>query len=206
MTSTPPSAASPAAIRYPRAIALQPAREICRALQPVCERLIVAGSLRRGKPEVKDVEILYIPRRAIRTDPDDFFSLKDVSLADEALDNLITRGILRQRRNARGSVVYGPRNKLALHRFTGVPVDLFSTTEESWFNYLVCRTGPAELNVLIARRAQERGWTWKPYSKGFLRTDPLTQMEEWFTVTSEADVFTFVRLPFLPPSQRASLV
>ena len=36
---------------------------------------------------------------------------------------------------------------------SGIPVDFFATTEEAWFNYLVCRTGPAELNTRIASAA-----------------------------------------------------
>lgn len=35
--------------RWPRSIAVGVARELCSVLNPLCERLIVAGSLRRGK-------------------------------------------------------------------------------------------------------------------------------------------------------------
>jgi len=44
----------------------------------------------------------------------------------------------------------GPLNKLAVYVGSGIPVDLFATTEECWFNALVCRTGSAETNVKIA--------------------------------------------------------
>jgi hypothetical protein len=30
---------------------------------------------------------------------------------------------------------------------TGIPVDLFAATEDNWWNYLVCRTGPADSNA-----------------------------------------------------------
>ena len=52
----------PIKTRFPRAAAIAVARELCEALKPHCERLIVAGSLRRMKQQVGDVEIVYIPK------------------------------------------------------------------------------------------------------------------------------------------------
>lgn len=40
------------------------ANELLEALGSTCERLAIAGSLRRGAREVKDVELVAIPRRA----------------------------------------------------------------------------------------------------------------------------------------------
>ena len=37
------------------------AAELCRGLKSATARMVVAGSLRRGKAEVGDIEILYIP-------------------------------------------------------------------------------------------------------------------------------------------------
>jgi hypothetical protein len=48
--------------RYPAALALEVARELCAALKPHCEKLIVAGSLRRRKKDVGDLEILFLPK------------------------------------------------------------------------------------------------------------------------------------------------
>ncbi len=50
--------------KYPRADAIAVARELCAVLKPVAARIIVAGSLRRQRPMVGDVEILYIPFQA----------------------------------------------------------------------------------------------------------------------------------------------
>ena len=68
MRETPPTPTKPGKVTFPRAVAIQVARELCEALKPHCERLIVAGSLRRGKQEVGDVEILYIPKRGLGKD------------------------------------------------------------------------------------------------------------------------------------------
>ena len=46
--------------RWPAAIARKVADELVEALTPRCEQICIAGSLRRGKPDVGDIEILYI--------------------------------------------------------------------------------------------------------------------------------------------------
>jgi len=101
--------------QYPRAIAISAAKEICDALKPVTSRLVVAGSLRRRRLQVGDVEILYVPT----TD------------TDAIIDDFLAREILIKRPNKRGHFAWGPKNKLAIHKSTGVPVDLFATTEET---------------------------------------------------------------------------
>lgn len=42
--------------------AYQIATRIKAELQPHCERIEIAGSIRRNKPEVKDIEIVAIPK------------------------------------------------------------------------------------------------------------------------------------------------
>lgn len=38
------------------------AEELRRELEPGCERIEIAGSIRRKKPEVKDIELCLIPK------------------------------------------------------------------------------------------------------------------------------------------------
>lgn len=51
-------------VKFPRAVALEVVRGLMPHLVPACEpeRFIIAGSLRRRKIEVGDIEILFIPR------------------------------------------------------------------------------------------------------------------------------------------------
>jgi DNA polymerase/3'-5' exonuclease PolX len=172
------------------------AAELCAALKPVCDRIIVAGSLRRRKATVGDVEILYIGKTEARQDPADMFATITVNLADEAIAALEKSGTLERRKNVNGSQMYGPKNKLMRHCATGLPVDLFAATPENWWNYLVCRTGPADSNTRICMAAQERGWKWNPYGAGFSRNGEVRAME------SEAAVFEFVGLPYEQPEAR----
>lgn len=187
-------------VRFPRAVAITVAAELCKALEPVCERLIVAGSLRRMKADVGDVEILYIGKPEVRQEPADMFASVTVNLADEMIRSLEISAVLLRRKNVNGSEMYGPKNKLMCHRATGLPVDLFAATPENWWNYLVCRTGPAESNTRICMAAQDRGWKWNPYGVGFSRPSGLGV--EIRAMESEAEVFAFVGLPYAEPKDR----
>jgi DNA polymerase/3'-5' exonuclease PolX len=173
------------------------AREMCDYLRPVTERLIVAGSLRRRNPLVGDVEILYVPKRGPGVRTDMFQMAKAQNLTDLALEQLIARGIITKRPNRNGAEAWGSKNKLAVHVATGIPVDFFSTEPSFWFNYLVCRTGPAESNMRIAAAAKRKGWKWNPYRAGF--TDDHGEIVQ---VKAERDVFEFVGLPYREPCDR----
>lgn len=181
--------------KYPRAAAIAVAKELCDALQPICISLIVAGSLRRRKKEVGDVEIVYVPRTV--SVQDGLFDQVEKSLVDDALDIFLRRGLLSKRQNVNGSEMWGPKNKLALHVASGIPVDLFAATTENWFNYIVCRTGPADSNTLIATAAQAKGWKWNPYGVGFTN-----ERGELVPVKSERDVFALVGLSYREPWER----
>jgi DNA polymerase/3'-5' exonuclease PolX len=184
-------------LRYPRLFALGVAREIIEVLEPACVRITAAGSLRREKPDVGDVEILYIPRFSTQL-VGLFSEPARVDLATEAIKGLQDAGLLERRLNSKGSETYGALNKLMRHCASGIPVDIFAATLDNWFNYLVCRTGPAELNQRISVAAQCIGWRWRPYSSGFFALDngQVARME------SEEDVFSFVGLPYCEPRDR----
>jgi DNA polymerase/3'-5' exonuclease PolX len=186
--------------KHPRAAALAVARELCRVFDGVSERLIVAGSLRRQKEMVGDVEILFIPKEEQREDPADLFGRKiPVDLANEKIEWLVKLGTLAKRPNKAGGFTWGPENKLAVHVASGIGVDLFAARPANWWNLLVCRTGSAESNERICNAAIRKGWKWQPYGAGFHDrvSDELVRRTQ-----SERDVFEAVGLPYLEPWER----
>lgn len=187
--------------KFPRADAVAVAERLLEHLRPHCERIEVWGSILRGRAEVGDIEIGYIPRFVPAQV--DLFAMGEANAADAALDQLLEAGVIRKRLNVKGQVMWGEKNKLALHLASGIPVDFFATSAECWVNYRVCRTGPAASNARIAMAAQERGWKWNPYGFGFSRAGEQTGQQITYHVTSERDVFEFVGLPYLPPEARA---
>lgn len=185
--------------KFPSHTAWALAEKLIGFLSPDCDRIMVCGSLRRQKLQVGDIEIVYIPKTIHEPLPESLFGeTKPVNLVDRLIDQLLARGTLEKRLNTIGSEAWGTKNKLARLVKTGVPVDLFATTEQAWFNYIVCRTGSADTNTLIATLAQARGSKWNPYGPGFT---PLGEGEP-YAVRSEEDVFNFVGLDYLKPWQR----
>jgi DNA polymerase/3'-5' exonuclease PolX len=191
--------------KYPRAAALDVARAMVKALQPACSRLLIAGSLRRRKAEVGDVEVLYIPEIVPRPDPADLFGKPiATNAADAALADLLALGVIEKRENSLGRTAWGAQNKLARHVASGIPIDFFAATPENWWNLVVCRTGGAETNVAICNGAIDAGWKWNPYGHGFSRPNP--ERPGWLLIRemhSEQEVFAWAGLDYLEPWERA---
>lgn len=163
------------------------------------ERLEIAGSVRRGKAHVHDVEVVYVPRLVDAVGGGELLATLQ-SAVDLAIARLEREGILERRKTALGRENYGKQNKLMRHVRSGMPVDFFATTDGCWHNYLVCRTGPAGLNRTIAEAALAMGWRWNPYGPGFSRETP--EGAEVRAMGSEEAVFNFVGLPYREPGER----
>jgi len=97
---------------------------------PYCERVQVAGSVRRKRPEVHDIDIVLIP--------------KPLHLASivKALD-------------PEKALLQGP--KLTRLLVEGVQVDLYVATPETWGAILLIRTGSPEHNIRLCSIARSRG-------------------------------------------------
>lgn len=186
-------------LKYPRAAALAVARELCDALKPVTTRLMVAGSLRRRKSEVGDVEILYLGRSALLPDPNDLLGHQiETNLADALINGWVDAGRISKRPNKNGVIAWGGQNKLAVHVASGIPVDFFQTTPDGWWSLVVCRTGSAANNVRICNAAIARGLRWNPYH-GFEDRKSGAMLH---VARCEQDVFTRVGLAHVEPWKR----
>ncbi len=162
------------------------AERIKTLLEPACERIEIAGSIRRQKPEVGDIELLCIPKHVAGIDQ-----------LDKELGALcFIQRILALRRNKLGRATYGPKNKLMLHRETGIGVDIFSTTEDCWPVAQVIRTGGKQTNIRICMAAQARGYQFHAYGSGF--STPRGEI----VCHSEQEVFEAVDLPYQRPEER----
>jgi DNA polymerase/3'-5' exonuclease PolX len=156
-------------------------------LKPHCERIWIAGSLRRHKSTVGDIELLIIPK----------IEAGIVDRADAAIRSAISEGMLGYRLNARGSHTYGAQNKLLVYKHTGIGVDIFSTDQERWPVALVVRTGGAETNKMIATAAIRKGWRFNAYGSGFTKGDGTKVV-----CLTEREVFEAVDLEYLAPEAR----
>jgi DNA polymerase (family 10) len=78
-----------------------------------------------------------------------------------------------------------------------MPVDFFATTPDCWFVALVLRTGPKELNTMLAASALRRGMQLHAY--GVLE---VTATGEPIIPESEREVFQRLGVPYREPAQR----
>ena len=163
------------------ALSLREAREVAapliEALRPHCERVEVAGSIRRGKPFVNDIEIVCVPK-TVRvtapkvTRPADLFAAEEATEETKALripgfvnvvDGWQTAsldyGFQSQWHNCQnskfGSAWEG--NYCKFHLENGTQVDLFITVPEQWGYIFLIRTGSADFSKLIATRWAQTG-------------------------------------------------
>ena len=161
------------------------AEQLKGRLQSSCERIEIAGSIRRLKPQVGDIELLCIPKYD-----------RGIDLLDRELGALMVPHILRLRRNKKGFTTYGPKNKLMAHVESGMGVDIFSTTWENWPVALVVRTGGKATNQRISTAALSKGWHFHAYGRGF--TTPSGEI----VCRSEREVFEAVGLRYPEPWER----
>ena len=126
--------------------ALAVAWKVMGLLRPVVEKIAVGGSLRRGLDEVKDVELVYVPRLAAaqRT----LFEMGKVPATEARIYELMQLGVLRLDQQVLRN---GPKYKRVIHVASGVVVELFRADWANWGLILALRTGPADfMKVLVS--------------------------------------------------------
>jgi DNA polymerase/3'-5' exonuclease PolX len=161
-------------------------------LKDSCERIEIAGSIRRGKPEVKDVELVCIPK--IVTEPDLFGGEgSKTNILEVTIGKLFwDRVYLAANKN-------GPRYKqLALTE--GIHLDLFIVLPPAeWGVQFLIRTGPSDFSH----------WCVTPRHAGgglpsYLRVkdgavwNRTTKIE----TAEERDFFRLIGLEYIEPAER----
>lgn len=166
------------------------AEAIVGMLGPACERIAIAGSIRRGAPEVKDIEIVAVPKLSVdllgETQVDD-----DTAL-DVILYELESAGRLERRDPPR----WGRRFKAARAVKSGIPVDLFLVLPPAqWGAIMAIRTGPALYSAKLVTACQYRGYRCIDGRLVGPRGDVPTPEEK--------DFFAACGVPFVAPEERA---
>jgi DNA polymerase/3'-5' exonuclease PolX len=130
--------------------ALSIADGIVAALSPNCEIINVAGSCRRKKPEVGDIEIVCVPKRKI---------IKPL-FGDDIIGGR-TKGFVSAvellGKRVKGSIIDGKNVKVKLEE--GIIVDMWLPDYQEFYRHLAIRTGSSDYSArVIATGWRKKGW------------------------------------------------
>lgn len=141
--------------RIPLAEAERIAGEIVQLLAPYCERIEIAGSIRRRRPLVKDIELLCVPR-VIRTATDLFGTQHaETDQLHAHATALREEGRFGDRLDKNARPAFGERYKRLTYE--GIALDLFSVKPPAqWGLQLVIRSGPAEFSHRLVSNIMHR--------------------------------------------------
>jgi len=184
-------------------------------LAPFCERLEIAGSIRRGRPDPADIELVAVPRH--RPAACDLWG-NVVATTDELhahCERLRAAGEFADRRGVDGKGAFGPRYKRLLWTpldapgVAPVPVDLFCATPATFGLHFLLRTGPGEFNVRLVTARTTRLADGRPgWLPGTLRVHDgvLWDGARAIETPDEAACFRAMDLPWLEPEARTGTV
>lgn len=165
------------------------AAKLAAWLGPICERVEIAGSIRRGRAVVNDVDLVIIPKRQVVRN---LLGDQDGSVNETAVEILA-----RANRDGLRVIQTGEENiSIETARPPRVQVDFFFCDATSFASVLLCRTGSREHNVWICSEATRRGLHWKP-NRGLLRAG-----DELLPTSSEREIYERLGLTYLEPGQR----
>lgn len=162
---------------------------IVAALAPFCEKIEIAGSVRRERPVCGDIDIVCLPIPGQITALQNRLSknTRIVSGTGEEGKNLIR--LLNVPRLG-GDVQIDLF--IAQHPREG----LFDTEPSNWGSILLCRTGSPSHNIRICALAKDQGLSWQPY-RGLLTADGRV-----LAAAEEADIYQALGLDYLAPADR----
>jgi len=160
------------------------ADKIVAVLAPACDRLEIAGSIRRRQQFVGDVEIVAIPKRE--------GLLEDTVQLDRLLRGLVASGKLHLIKN-------GDKYKQFAILKAGINLDLFLCEPETWGVCLTIRTGPATFSKRMVTQQ---------FMGGNLPNDlRVHELRVWRGDTAletpgEGDFFKIAEAVYVPPEER----
>jgi len=129
----------------------QIASRIVEILQPHCELIHIAGSIRRQQPFVNDIEIITMPKKEKKNE--DLFGSEDEIISRDFVEALagITKLIVKGN-------VQGRYMQIVLQN-CNIILDLFLPVKVDYYRQLAIRTGSSDFShKVIAHGWRNKGW------------------------------------------------
>jgi len=162
------------------------AEEIRQALEVVAERLEIAGSIRRRRPWVRDVDLVLIPQGEW---------IRDLQGIRQPMPGLSRWFDIPRLINDMAGRIIRKGPPLIAAAVQGIQVDVYCATEETWGIQMLVRTGPKEFNVELCKRAQRLGMHLNPQTGIF-------KDEKCGASRTEKEILKALGLPFIEPVDR----
>jgi DNA polymerase (family 10) len=162
------------------------AAKIISALAPMCERIEVAGSIRRRRQSVGDVDIVLLPKPG---------ELNSIAARLDRNTEVIQDGESNKIR-----ILHLPNLGLSVQIdvFVAKPAEgtLLETIPSNFGSILLCRTGCVSHNIRLVQRAKIRCLEWD-YTRGVLNA-----AGKVLASAEESDIYRVLDLPFQEPQNR----
>lgn len=178
------------------------ADKILAWLAPNCQRIEIAGSIRRQFPHVNDVDIVCIPKTTEVTDLLGGTGARSNHLLEYLQDYVKERNPTASKLRTPHFISGGEKEgKQVLLNLPKCQLDLWFATEENFAARLLMRTGSREHNIWIAQRAQDHGLHWNCY-EGLSHRVAFTSREHLLPTPTEEAIYKALNLPFIDPTHR----
>lgn len=150
------------------------AEKVKAHLEPCCERIEIAGSIRRKRPVVRDIDFVLIPVNQ-----------------GQLIYKLQELGTIK----ARGQ-------KLIRCMTPEIQVDVYVATEETWATLLLIRTGSTAHNIRLCTLARKKGMILKADGSGLFDLVDCEGRESRIAGDSEESIFIALGVLYKVPEER----
>lgn len=180
------------------------AEKIKDVLAPFCEvrdgrpMIEVAGSIRRARPEVNDIDFVVLPKDG-QADALRARCLRTATMVKSGPQYTVVK---------MNKAPYAQVDIWFAHNGAG---DMFTKEPSNWGSLLLCRTGSREHNVHLCQLAQSLGLKWET-SRGLVtvpspacptgRSEGQGEGGRIIASATEEEIFQALGLSFIPPVER----
>lgn len=171
-------------VKVPLHQALQKANCIVADLESACERIQIAGSIRRERPEIGDIEIVCIAKRKR--------DLIGEDMGSELDDRLAVMDVI-------SKIKGGDRYKQFQIVGSTLKLDLFIVLPETWGTQLLIRTGSADFSKRFVTQKRLGGTLPDDMQQAEGR---LWRAGKPLDTPEETDVFREAGVPWIHPAKR----
>jgi len=148
------------------------ADELLNIFKPFCDRIEIAGSIRRKQPDCKDIELVVIP------------------------STWRLEGWFRNAKFTEGFWVTKEGPLMKQFKWKGKMVDLFICTPQNWGWIYFIRTGPKDWNIRAVNRLRKHNIISHEGKLRDITTRTIIETPE------ENDIFDLLKCGFIEPERR----